>query len=131
MRNNIYDLNETFNFGKHSGESVASVIESNPSYIRWCIENVDSFALSATALASAKDDGFYISKELEQLNDNKIEQFFNNDDKAGKYKNYRERNCRSHYGDFAGSYAQDVMGYSDDDIYDAFDGEPDAYWNID
>ena len=36
-----------------------------------------------------------------------------------------------HYDEFAGSYAQDVMGYSDEDIYDAFDGDPDAYWNID
>lgn len=37
----------------------------------------------------------------------------------------------THYGEYAGSYAQDVMGYSDDVIGDAFDGEPDAYWNID
>ena len=37
----------------------------------------------------------------------------------------------SHYGEFAGSYAQDVAGYSDDVINDAFEGDPDAYWNID
>ena len=37
----------------------------------------------------------------------------------------------SHYGEYAGSYAQDVAGYSDDVINDAFDGDPDAYWNID
>lgn len=37
----------------------------------------------------------------------------------------------SHYGEFVGSYAQDVMGYSDDVINDAFDGDPDAYWSID
>jgi len=37
----------------------------------------------------------------------------------------------THYGDFAGSYAQDEMGYSDDVIYDAFEGDPDMYWNID
>lgn len=36
-----------------------------------------------------------------------------------------------HYGEYAGTYAQDVAGYSDDVINDAFDGEPDAYWNID
>lgn len=36
-----------------------------------------------------------------------------------------------HYEEFAGTYAQDVAGYSDEDIYDAFDGDPDAYWNID
>ncbi len=42
-----------------------------------------------------------------------------------------EEVCRKSYGEYAGSYAQDVMGYSDDDINDAFDGDPDAYWNID
>ncbi len=39
---------------------------------------------------------------------------------------YRE----STYEEYNGSYAQDVMGYSDQDIDDAFDGNPDAYWNI-
>ena len=38
---------------------------------------------------------------------------------------------RPHYGEFEGSYAQDVMGYSDDVINDAFLGDPDNYWNID
>lgn len=28
-------------------------------------------------------------------------------------------------------YAQDEMGYSDDDIDTIFDGDPEAYWNID
>ena len=37
----------------------------------------------------------------------------------------------THYGEYAGTYAQDVAGYSDDAIDDAFDGDPDAYWNID
>ena len=37
----------------------------------------------------------------------------------------------THYGEYAGTYAQDVAGYSDDVINDAFDGDPDAYWNID
>lgn len=36
-----------------------------------------------------------------------------------------------HYGEYAGSYAQDVVGYSDEIIDDAFDGDPEAYWNID
>lgn len=35
------------------------------------------------------------------------------------------------YNDYNGSYAQEVMGYSDQDISDAFDGDADAYWNID
>lgn len=32
---------------------------------------------------------------------------------------------------YHGSYAQDEMGYSDEDIDTIFDGDPDAYWNID
>lgn len=35
------------------------------------------------------------------------------------------------YERYAGTYAQDVAGYSDDDIDTIFDGDPDAYWNID
>lgn len=37
----------------------------------------------------------------------------------------------THYGEYADTYAQDVAGLSDDVINDAFDGDPDAYWNID
>lgn len=47
------------------------------------------------------------------------------------YEDYEPYEERHHYGEYAGSYAQDVMGYDDETIDDAFDGEPDAYWNID
>lgn len=35
------------------------------------------------------------------------------------------------YERYNGSYAQDVEDWSDQDIDDVFDGDPDAYWNID
>lgn len=35
------------------------------------------------------------------------------------------------YDRYNGSYVQDEMGYSDDDIDTIFDGDPGAYWNID
>lgn len=45
------------------------------------------------------------------------------------------KECNDTYGqnyhEFSGSYAQDVMGYSDDVINEAFEGDPDMYWNID
>jgi hypothetical protein len=37
----------------------------------------------------------------------------------------------SSYERYRGSYAQDEMEYSDSDIDTIFDGDPDAYWNID
>lgn len=47
------------------------------------------------------------------------------------YNDELEEGYGTHYGEYAGTYAQDVAGFSDDVIDDAFDGEPDAYWNID
>ena len=32
---------------------------------------------------------------------------------------------------YNGSYAQDVEGWSNQDIDDVFDGDSDTYWNID
>lgn len=40
-------------------------------------------------------------------------------------------NEEKYYEEYKGTYAQDEMGYSDDDIDTIFDGNPDAYWNID
>ena len=41
------------------------------------------------------------------------------------------RKERPTYNNYHGSYAQDEAGYSDDEIDTIFDGDPDAYWNID
>ena len=51
-------------------------------------------------------------------------------------KDYEEEdenywNERETYEEYNGTYVQDVMGWSDQDIDDVLDGEPDAYWNID
>ena len=47
-------------------------------------------------------------------------------DKNLSYYDYDE-----YEDEYAGTYAHDVEGYSDDDIDTIFDGDPDAYWNID
>ena len=44
------------------------------------------------------------------------------------FSRIKERNSFAKYN---GSYAQDVMRWSDNDIEDILDGDPDAYWNID
>lgn len=45
-----------------------------------------------------------------------------------EYDPYEEEKTYERYN---GSYAQDVEGWSDQDIDDVFDGDPEAYWNID
>lgn len=58
------------------------------------------------------------------------------DEKYDNYdENYYDSSCfegdQPTYERYNGSYAQDEMGYSDDDIDTIFDGDPSAYWNID
>lgn len=47
---------------------------------------------------------------------------------GSKSRDYEDERTYERYN---GSYAQDEMGWSDDDIDTVLDGEPDAYWNID
>lgn len=47
------------------------------------------------------------------------------------YSEYQEERDEEEYGRYSGSYAQEQEGYSDQDIDDIFDGDPDNYWNID
>ena len=42
-------LNSKFDFGKHKGKNVAEIIENEPTYIKWCIENIDNFELDNEA----------------------------------------------------------------------------------
>lgn len=49
----------------------------------------------------------------------------------GDYDDYLHDFEEPTYDRYNGSYAQDEMGYSDDDIDTIFDGDPEAYWNID
>lgn len=46
-------------------------------------------------------------------------------------EDYDDDYDRQTYDNYNGSYAQDVEGWSDQDIDDVLDGDPDAYWNID
>lgn len=48
-----------------------------------------------------------------------------------KYKNMSYYDYDEYEDEYAGTDAHDVEGYSDDDIDTIFDGDPDAYWNID
>ena len=79
-----------------------------------------AFSCDEKRLMAVGNDGVVVVRNLhlDMLEDKECDSY-NNDDYG------------THYGEFAGSYAQDVMGYSDDVINDAFEGDPDAYWNID
>lgn len=44
-----YNLNDKLSFGKHKGQTIRQVLQSDPSYLLWCVEKLDRFAMSDEA----------------------------------------------------------------------------------
>lgn len=135
MRTYLDHIDDIFLFGKFYGCTLAEVLTYNPSYIQWVAENVSIkiCAITENALDEIKliFPCFPITRAIEMQNDNycspEDEDYDFYDDDDYDRMSVEERT----YDRYNGSYAQDVMGYSDDDIETIFDGDPSAYWNID
>ena len=69
------------------------------------------------------DQNYYLAKKGDIIEKINIRKIYNSEDSF--------KNDEPHYSKYVGSFAQDEMGYSDEDIDTVFDGDPDAYWNID
>jgi hypothetical protein len=118
-------------FGKHKGKTIGQVMLEKPDYIFWCCIHLDHFYISVGQLKGMLLDSpvLQISDEvinaLEVKRDKLIKQ---NDFDYGQGDDGREFQT---YNEYTGYYAQDWEDYSDQDIDDIFDGDPDNYWNID
>ena len=124
-----YTQNSLLKFGKYNGSILEDIAKTDPNYINWCIINLDHFYLSEEAIEQLRaNSGLGISEEatlaLEQKRSEISEASDSNDYDFDDYE-------RRTYDDYNGSYAQDQMGWSDQDINDVFGGDADAYWNID
>ena len=122
------NISSVFRFGKHRGMSLWSVLSENESYVYWCIDNIPKFTLSKETMKQIRTllPMFVItpnfSNHIGELNE--VYGYDEDDD----WYEYDEEPTHERY---AGSYAQDEMGWSDDDIDTVLDGDPSAYWNID
>ena len=121
-----YRQETEFTFGKYNGEIMRTVILKDPQYIDWCIMNLDHFTIDVMEF---EED--FPKFPLTEVLIAKI----NLKTKKLQRKSSHNEPCEEEYGstysEYNGSYAQDVMGFSDDVINDAFEGDPDMYWNID
>lgn len=83
---------------------------------------------------SELDRTFPLEKEFEQhlicFNGTFSEAHYN-EDYYVSYKDTMTYEDYENYGNYEGSWAQEIEGFSDDYINDVLGGEPDAYWNID
>lgn len=130
-------ISNRFNFGRYNGLSLSDVLEINPSYVTWCVTKCDGVHFLITDDVIEQIKQVYPEYPIPDSFINECRHrfvYFENDsyedEDCFEENNYYERECDS-YGRYAGSYAQDEMGYTDDEIDIIFDGDPSAYWNID
>lgn len=45
----IYKLTDKLPFGKHKGQTIRQILKSDSSYLLWCVEKLDRFAMSDEA----------------------------------------------------------------------------------
>lgn len=45
----IYKLEDKLPFGKHKGQTIRQILKSDSSYLLWCVEKLDRFAMSDEA----------------------------------------------------------------------------------
>jgi hypothetical protein len=133
-------IDDKFDFGKFSGCTLGEVLTFNPEYVDWVLKNVSGriCIIEDSAIQEIKliFPNFMITKEFERYRIMRIYEYEgveeeSCDDDYDYYDNYDIYTEQLTYGRYSGSYAQDEMGYSDDDIDTIFDGDPSAYWNID
>lgn len=136
----IEHLNDKFRFGKFCGCTFAEVAQYSPDYINWVVENVSGtmcvFDDSVIDELRIMFPDFDITSDFEDWRNQRMDEYEEmhaHDVKIYEEDNMNQGDCYEPrtYGRYSGSYAQDEMGYSDDDIDTIFDGDPSAYWNID
>lgn len=129
-RSTFFSLDDEFRFGKHQGVSLKVVLETYPGYLVWCLENLSHFKMSSELIEDIRDNyPDFTGNDLLDQHELYVPDYDDDDDVYyGRDDCYYEK---KHYEEFAGTYVQDVVGWSDEMIYDALDGDPDAYWNID
>ena len=108
-----------------------------PLYTENCLVIYKSYTNFALSIIETTPNDLMTQKRVVEtkkyINMTHYEDFVNDDnlfeeDFVDDYNLFEEERT---YECYNGSYAQEVEGWSDQDIDDVFDGDPDAYWNID
>ena len=123
----LYNINDRFTFGKHSGETILQVINEDLGYINWCLINLDHFVFSDNTIDEIKNciPDFKLSDLAEQVRLQKM-----NTIQADIEDDHDPYDYDDNYGGSGEKYGW-YNGWSDDAIDDAFEGDPMNTWNVD
>lgn len=111
-----------------SKEQILSINAEVTDYLNDSLQDNDSNSFTTSSTNNTSDDYGEWTKDMSVTTYK--EEYDDNDD-IEDFSIIEQEDEHPLYEKYNGSYAQDEMGYSDDDIDTIFDGDPDAYWNID
>ena len=94
-------------------------MDVNPSYLNWCIKYCTGIIIRLEDTALEELKLIYPNFIMDKLFESK------------RVWNLTRDPSDYSYESFSGSWAQDIEGYSDDEIDTIFDGDPSAYWSVD
>lgn len=113
-KSRFYSLNDEFQFGKHMGSTLREVLQCNPDYFLWCLQNLDHLELSEELIDEIKEE-FPDFDGLNMLGSHLIYDY----DEEDIYENRHN------------SYSDDWPSY-EEWLIDEFDEDAEtAYWNLD
>jgi len=123
----LYNINDQFTFGKHSGKTILEVTSEDLSYINWCLINLDHFVISDETIQQIQKivPKFKLSDLAEAARCKKM--FSIAADVEDDYDPFDDGDDYGNSGEKYGWY----NGWSDDAIDDAFEGDPMNTWNVD
>lgn len=136
----LYTENTTLDFGKYNGNSIKHVLETNPLYIKWCVENIEWFvfdeellkeALKANCRLNIIVNDFDNNVKLEdpalkilEINENKLIKYWSLQNQYEEYDSYNNyHNDWMH--DMKDNWLSHAAGTDDAETMN------DVYWNLD
>lgn len=108
----FYNLETQFTFGQFEGKTLKEVAHEDPSYINWCIINLDHFYVADSTIGElfALNTGFFLTEETVKQHKAKHE--------------YREDKIleEQHFQEYGDDYSNDYQSPEDNPFYnDALD----------
>jgi hypothetical protein len=121
-----YQLHFTLNFGKNRGQTIAEILDTSPSYIKWCLIHLDHFNVSDEVWRQLNSRYAHLADaELVSAYENKNQIIEQSEEDFRDGYDYEDD-----YGSSGEKYGW-YNGWSDDAIDDAFEGDPMNTWNVD
>lgn len=141
----IYNLESTLSFGKFKGKTLSEILSIQPSYIKWCIMNLDHFVLPQDVLEqitlqyssfklSDVEENKRLEKELKWSKEHQVDYDDDDDNNLDYHKPHKYSSEELENGDWDYDPMNPAHSRSENPWIDVFgpgDEAEAAFWNTD